>query len=782
MLPVACAGVVLLLGVMDIIGWLSHTEFLVAIIPGLATMKFNTALVFILQALGLVIVCHWSGVRKAKVLGSSLTLVAMFVAALTLLEYATNLSLGVDELFVRDFSTPRDAYPGRMSMSTAVAALVSGAGILLIAWGFIRAGRVFGSFLLVFGLFALSGYIYGVEDLYALPAFSTLSLNTSFSYLMLGLSLMAVRQEKASMVQPGGLFSDDLPEWRSVVLWIAMVMLVGGLIEQFDTEGIVGERLDAVLIVAITAIAVGVVVWTSGRREAKYRLEEAIREREAQLRLITENMPQIVWLFDAVEKKLLYVNPNFEKIYDRPRESLLQGFSFDAVLEWVHPADREERMRYLQNHDQFSEHTYRIIRPDGSIRYLHNKNLPVSDESGQVVRVVGITEDITERKKLEEQYMRSQRMESIGTLAGGIAHDLNNTLTPIRLSCDRLRMMKPTADQLESIKIIEQRVESGAKILRQVLDFSRGAPRDMSSVDFHQLVDSVTGILGRTLPRSITLDVQLDGDLWKINADATQIEQVLMNICLNAADAMPEGGTVTLRAENRHLDKVEMRHNPGAKGGDYILVKVSDTGKGILPDNLKRIFEPFFTTKEPGKGTGLGLATAYSIVQSHGGFITVDSEVGRGTTFSIYLPSSDTKEEVEPENSQEEELPRGSGETILVVDDEPTILDSMKMVLEFHGYQVLLACDGRDGLETYTGSPREISAVITDMMMPEMDGAAMIEALREKDPRVRIIGISGVVDNGAMTRARKLGVRHFINKPFSLDQLLGEVAAVLEEN
>ena len=385
---------------------------------------------------------------------------------------------------------------------------------------------------------------------------------------------------------------------------------------------------------------------------------------------------------------------------------------------------------------------------------------------------------MTERKKVEAQLLRAQRMESIGTLAGGIAHDLNNILSPILMAVQMLQVKVDDPEVAEWLEILQANSERGADMVRQVLSFARGVEGERVQLQPKHLVKEVIKILKDTLPKSIGIKFDVPNDLCTVSADATQIHQVLMNLCVNARDAMPHGGELFIRAENVTLDDAYARMHLEAKPGRFVMVTVADTGEGMTPEGVARVFEPFFTTKEVGKGTGLGLSTALTIVRSHGGFISPYSEPRKGTRFSLYLPAIES-EVAERAERKRLDLPAGRGELILVVDDEEAIRQITKGTLETFNYRVLVASDGTEAVALYAQHRDEIAAVLTDMMMPFMDGPATIRALQKMNPRVRIIAASGLSANDKAAEAAAVGAQTFLPKPYTAEKLLKALAEIL---
>jgi PAS domain S-box-containing protein len=405
----------------------------------------------------------------------------------------------------------------------------------------------------------------------------------------------------------------------------------------------------------------------------------------------------------------------------------------------------------------------------------------VRDEEAKPKSVLAIYTDITERKKLEAQLLRVQRMESIGTLAGGIAHDLNNALSPVLMGAAVLQYEVTSEKGQQILAAMETSAQHGADLVRQVLSFARGVEGNRIPVNIGNVLDGIRDMVRDVFPKNIHLIHVPSGELWNVIGDSTQINQVLTNLCVNARDAMPHGGTLKIGAENTVLDEVYAGMNPGSKPGAYVVIEVEDTGSGIPPAIRDRIFEPFFTTKKIGEGTGLGLSTTLGIVKNHGGFINLYSEMGKGSTFKVYLPADTTSAAAENVAIRQTELPRGNGELILLVDDEVAIRSVAQKTLERFGYRVLIAANGAEGVALYAQYRDQIAAVLTDMAMPVMDGPAMIVALKSMNPEVKIVGSSGLAADGGVAKAMGSGVQHFVPKPYTAEGVLKVLAEALRK-
>lgn len=407
----------------------------------------------------------------------------------------------------------------------------------------------------------------------------------------------------------------------------------------------------------------------------------------------------------------------------------------------------------------------------------------VRDSDGQPKSILAINTDITAKKKAEEQSSRNQRLESIGTLAGGIAHDLNNVLTPIFVSVDMLKLKTNDKACLDTLGTISTNARRGADMIRQLLSFARGVEGTRQTLRMHLLLQEIGCMVRDTFPKNIFLDMREQADLWPVHADATQLHQMLLNLCVNARDAMPRGGTLGIQASNTQIDAQYAASHGEARSGPHVLITVSDDGTGMPPELLGKIFDPFFTTKEAGKGTGLGLSTTLTMVKSHGGFIETDSAPGKGTVFRIFLPAAPSAL-AENEMPREEPLPHGSNQLVLVIDDETPVREITCQSLQSFGYRVMSASHGAEAAALYARHHQEIDAVITDMMMPIMDGPSTIHVIRKLNPSARIIAASGVSTQMDAARAMDCGADSFLPKPYTtsgllvaLQQVLGAIAA-----
>jgi CheY-like chemotaxis protein len=380
---------------------------------------------------------------------------------------------------------------------------------------------------------------------------------------------------------------------------------------------------------------------------------------------------------------------------------------------------------------------------------------------------------------LETQLLRSQRLESIGTLASGLAHDLNNVLAPIMMAVQFLRETTEDEGALACLQTLETCSRRGADIIRQVLMFARGVEGERILINPKHLIREMERIARETFPRSIEIFVTVPKDNCIFMGDATQIQQVLMNLCVNARDAMPNGGSLTINLEKAELDETANRLHPKARPGPYVLIVVKDTGKGIPPELMEKIFDPFFTTKPLGQGTGLGLPTVLGITENHGGFVNLTSELDKGSTFKIYIPAAVDKKEKEISNGAAVAQGKGNGELILIVDDEPAVRRLTSAILNRHGFRTVVASNGNEGLSIFEQQAKEIRLVVSDMMMPQLDGLGMMKSLRRLYPATKSIIITGLGEEHRITEAKAAGADAVLSKPFTADQLLVNVKQLL---
>jgi len=552
----------------------------------------------------------------------------------------------------------------------------------------------------------------------------------------------------------------------------------GESVEHFET---VRQTKDGRLIdVSVTASPIKD---ASGKPVGVSKVARDITERKRAAEQIAEQAAFLDKARDAIvavdlEGKILFWNKGAEHMYGWTREETV-GRKMSELL-GGDPKKLEEAMEVMIKQGEWRGERQHLNKDRRELTVEARTTL-IRDKEGQPEAMLVIITDITEKKKIEAQFMRAQRMESIGTLAGGVAHDLNNILAPIMMSIDILKSMSTDPQALGILETLEVSSKRGADIVRQVLSFARGMEGERVEVQPKHLLKDLEHIIKDTFPKDIRLQFSIPNDVWTILGDPTQIHQILLNLCVNARDAMPQGGSLQVGVENCVLDEHYAAMNIQAKAGRHVIISVTDSGTGIPPELIDKIFEPFFTTKELSQGTGLGLSTVMAIVKSHEGIVNVYSEPGKGTTFKVYLPAMGVLSEGRKGQAEQASLPRGNGEVVLVVDDEASILSITSQTLQAFGYRVLTAADGADAVAVYAGHKSEIAVVLTDMMMPVMDGPAMIHALMRINPVVKIVAASGLNANGTVAKMSGLGVKHFLTKPYTAGILLKTMRSILEE-
>jgi two-component system, cell cycle sensor histidine kinase and response regulator CckA len=508
------------------------------------------------------------------------------------------------------------------------------------------------------------------------------------------------------------------------------------------------------------------------------RTEDSLRENQVHLIDAMRLARLAYWEYDVLADRFTF-NDQFYSLL-RTTAEREGGYTMPSAQyagKFVHPEDAAivgtEIMKALgtTDPDYHAQLDHRILYADGEVGYFNVHIRVEKDARGRTVKTRGANLDITERKSLESQLLRAQRMETVGTLASGVAHDLNNILTPMLMAAGLLRHKLVDESDRNVLTMMERNARRGASIIGQLLAFSRGVEGERAVIQVRHLIEEMVNIMRETFPRNIEIEHDEPTGLWNVLADATQIHQVIMNLCVNARDAMPAGGHLQLRAHNVQLGPEEARLHPLARPGAYLVLTVADSGHGIPPAIIDRIFDPFFTTKEVGKGSGLGLSTVLGITKSHGGFVTVQSVPGKGATFQVYLPAEVETPATEKGGSTPP-LPSGRGELILIVDDEESVREAARSILEKFSYEVVVAGNGDEALRVLRGQQGRVRLVLTDMVMPGLEGLALIRSLREQDPGVRIVACSGMDHQEKRAELEALGVGEVLAKPYTLSELL----------
>ena len=569
---------------------------------------------------------------------------------------------------------------------------------------------------------------------------------------------------------------DTLIRTRTEGPGVPVIVLTGMDDEQRAIEAVVHGAQDYLVKGAVTGQVLRHSVTYAIERA---KLEAATRERDERFRQLADNMREVFFIVEAHFRETLYISPAYEQVWGRPCESLYEQPA--SFLEHVVAGDRDivlENIRRVQAGEDAGEVLFRITRPDGEQRWILTHAMPVRNARGDVYRIAGLGMDVTERQNLERQFRQSQKMEAVGRLAGGVAHDFNNLLTVITSYTSLLLGDPQLADVFrDDLAQIGKAAESAATLTRQLLAFSRQQVVEPKPIDLNDVVRDAGKILRRVIGEDITLVTKLAPDLGFVLADFGQIEQIIMNMTVNARDAMPSGGRVTLETAN-----ISVREGPAvehftAGPGPYVVLTIRDTGTGMTEETKARMFEPFFTTKEAGKGTGLGLSMVFGIVQQGRGYITVDSVLGEGTTFNIHLPS------VSPELAADVAVsatisPRGT-ETVLLVEDVEALREIVRRVLVEQGYVVLDAVDAPAAMLRAEKHRGPIHLLLTDVVLPGLSGRELAERLGAARPEMKVLFTSGYTDDAVVRRGvLERGVA-FMQKPFTPEVLARRVREVL---
>jgi two-component system cell cycle sensor histidine kinase/response regulator CckA len=551
---------------------------------------------------------------------------------------------------------------------------------------------------------------------------------------------------------------------------VPYIFVSGTIGEERAVDSLKGGATDYVLKNNLSRLPAAVEQATRAARESARRrqAELALHESEKRFREMAENIRDVFWVSSPDGKQLLYVSPGYANIWGRAVADL----HAEPGL-WASSITEDDRDRVLKSFATLAQGgevriEYRITRPDGEVRWVETRAYP-SVDSGGVAHAVGVSADITERKLLQHQLLQSQKMEAVGQLAGGIAHDFNNLLTVINGYAElALHDVNIPGDIQKPLQHIRTAGERAATLTRQLLVFSRKQAMNFKPLDLNHTIEESARMLGRLIGEQIDLHLALDPALPKVEADSTMMEQVLMNLVVNARDAMPKGGRLLITTETLKISAAAAKISVGKQAGVFVRLSVSDTGEGITADVLPRIFEPFFTTKGIGKGTGLGLAMVFGIIENHHGWIETESRLGEGTIFRIYLPATCVVAG-SGERHSVDEGPAGRGtETILLVEDDDAVRELTLTVLQNYGYTVLTACTGREGLEVWKRHRGSISLLLTDVVMPDaMTGLELARLLRAGDPNLKVICMSGYNQEVMGRQSSAGGSMEFLPKPSS---------------
>jgi len=778
-------------------GWFLDIDRLRTVMPGLASMKVNTAVAFLLSGMSL-----WTAARRGvsdrDIIGRSLAAAVAAIGVLTLLEFLLGVDLRIDELLYPDRTISPGDIAGRMSAITALNFALFGIG-RLVAGRSDRLSEVGFATVCMLGLLAsflaLIGYAYGVPFLYRPLPTASIGLHTTIGFILLFVGLLATRPNVGIIdllrsEGAGGTF----------VRWLLPAVVVilpslGWLRLRGELAGLYDTRTGLALITIASVVILLGVLWSAGRfadrldaarRQTLTSLTASarqLRENEEQLRqsnelanAIIQGSPLAIMVMDqrrvatiwnrAAEKTLGYSAT--EIVTGSPVSTRLSTEAFEDVMERVRAGEI------------VSGHPLRLQRKDGRVIDVLLSAAPMYDKGGTLRGVIAIYDDITERKAIEAQLAQAQKMETVGQLTGGLAHDFNNLLSIVIGNIDML--VERVARDAGSRELAESALSAslrGAELTRQLLGFSRRQTLQPKAIDVNGLVRAMTKLLQRTLGEQITIQLRTAPGLWAAHTDPAQLESALLNLAVNARDAMPKGGSLVIEAENASLDEDYARGHSEVRAGDYVMIAVTDTGSGMPPDVLARAFEPFFTTKEAGKGTGLGLSMVYGFAKQSSGHIKLYSEAGHGTTVKLYLPRSfEGVEAAAP--AEAASGTRGGALTILVVEDNEDVRRTVVRQLKDLGYSVVTAQDGKSALDVLAGGAA-VDLLFTDIVMPgKMTGFDLARAAQDKRPGLKVLFTSGFTEIRMQNSiGERNGKINLLSKPYRKNELARRISDVL---
>jgi len=805
-------------GVVVLTGWLLGSESLKRVAVGASAVNPITALGFVSAGISLLCFCT---VKPHPLLnplyGRVFATVLCVIGLLKLGQFVFGWQLDFDQwLFHHQLQA---GARNQMAPSTALGLLLAGGALWFLNSPNRQFSRWTQSLSLALGtisLISVIGYLYRASDLYALGSKFPMALPTAIFFCVLAHGILLAQPDLGVMAlmsskSPGGSIAR-----RLFPVALAVPLLLGALRMWGEKGGLFSADLGvATMVVGAFAIMAALIWWNAKllnradaqRREAEQHLrkthdelEARVQERTAALNGVNVTLMSRITALQQAESTIRSQGDLLNKIQD----AILMLDNQRRIIFWNKGAERmygwsSAQMIGVGDHVLFDadNHTpkahelihesetwngeLRQITAQGETLTVDSRWTVVKDDQGRPKGILILNTDITEKKNMAVQFLRSQRMDSLGSLAGGIAHDLNNALAPIVMSAQLLEYQKDEKERAKLLEMIRNSTQRCTQMVKQILSFARGSKGQAGPVQLRHLIGELNGIIRDTFPKSISFHMEQAKDLRPVQGDVTELHQVLLNLCVNARDAMPNGGQLRLTVENIVLAEPTPCVNGQVLPGTYVRLAVSDTGTGIPPEVMPRIFEPFFTTKQPDKGTGLGLSTVASIVKHHRGFIQIHTERDKGTTFVIFLPAA-ASSRVDEQERKQVVLPRGNGELVLVIDDEDSVRELAKSTLENYGYRVISAANGQQGVACFEQNQREIAVLLTDTDMPRMDGLTAISSIQKLKPDVQVIIASGTKHE--MDRLQNINTTYLTNlgKPYTLEALLQGVAGAVAKS
>jgi two-component system cell cycle sensor histidine kinase/response regulator CckA len=784
---IARAGALLSIAVggLGLLGWLLGLGVLRSVVPGWVSIRPVTALALVL--LGASLWPEQQGTAAPRPgIRHAMALIAGLAGLLSLVEYVFGIDLGIDRLLLHESpGYPQPLFPGRMAPTTAVnLLLLSTARLAMDARGWV-ARRMVEPLTVLAGAIAalvLIGYWFDVAPVESGSHIVRMAVNTALAFLAVCAGILACYRDSAlvralTSDPPGGIIARRvLPVMLLAILMLEWVGL--GAERQGFYNPYFGSAVQALANMVLLGILLLWFAAEMNRTEAeRLGVQKALQRSDAEYRGLVEHAPLGVYR-STPEGRFLHVNPALVTMlgYESVEEVLRLDLARDVYAD---PRARAALIpQYAQQDVANAETVWK--RKDGRPLTVRLSVRILRGPAGRIECFEGLAEDITQQRSLEDQVRQAQRLEAVGRLAGGVSHDFNNILTAITGFSDLLlEDLAPGDPKRADVEEIRAAATRAAALTRQLLAFSRKQVLQPRVMDVNGLVTGLHRVLQRLIGEDVRLEVALAPGLGAVRADPGQLEQVILNLAVNARDAMPHGGRLTIETENVELDEAYARDHPPTAPGPYVLLAVSDTGVGMDAEVRSHLFEPFYTTKEQGKGTGLGLATVYGIVQQSGGHVWAYSEPGRGATFKIYLPRVNAP--VEASAPVPTAVPAAGGrETVLLAEDDPGVREVASDALEHKGYHLLRAPDGQTALEMAAAHAGTIHLLVTDMVMPGMTGRELAEALAALRPGIRVLYMSGYTDDAVIRHGVLEDSLPYLQKPFAPDALARKVREVLD--
>ena len=768
--------IVIIVGFTVLNAWVFHQEGLKSLASDLITMKPNTAIAFICAGFSLLLTVHPTS-KIARNAGQLLAAGVLLIGMLTLLEYLSGWDLHIDQIFFSDTTLP---FPGRMAIASAITFLFLGSSLFFFNINFFMGlYQTLTVAVTTLALVALLGYLLDVSALYKMFPFISVALHTAICQMMIGLAIFFARPDKGLMriITANSLGGVMVRRLFPIAIFLPITL---GLLRIYGQKAGYYEVWFGVALTVSSSILIfsSLILWTGRSLDKSEVKRKRVEESHTQLAAIVESSEDAI-IGKTLEGIMTSWNSGARRIYGYDATEIL-GKSISIIIPPERDGEMDVMLKKISN-GEYVEHLETLrIRKDGVKINVSITVSPIKNAAGEIIGASAIGRDITERKSLEQQLLQSQKMDAIGRLAGGVAHDFNNLLTVIiGYSELALNSIKEQAPAGESVRQVVKAAERAAALTQQLLAFSHQQIIKPKILSLNALITDMEKLLRRLIGEDLELQVILEPELLKIEADSSQINQIIMNLAVNARDAMPDGGTLTIETQNLILDQDYADSHISIKPGSYVMLAVSDTGIGMDEITKSKIFEPFFTTKELGKGTGLGLSTVYGIVKQISGHIWVYSEPQKGTAFKIYISTSEeTSEHITPL-----EVPvtvKGGNETILLVEDEAVVRELILQTLRSEGYRIFAAPNPKEAIRIFEQHREEINMIISDMVMPNMSGLDLIQQIQPAKYGIKILYISGYTDHTMIKRGVLTAETPFLQKPFNTSTLLNKVREVLD--